>query len=156
VLHPAATCAICVRPLTDTGGKRLLCCALCGIRRTTIQTTLGGFGARAYPARLLRLTDNYRDVIVWLTGSMWTDEAASRAAASFQRGEQPWVCQGCAGCSVCACGAPLSKTPTADYLSDDGNIIHAAYFVGFGTMVCSACGTEYRNMKPTSRSAKSV
>jgi hypothetical protein len=93
VLPPAATCAICARSLTDTGGKRLVCCAPCGIRRRTIQTTLGEFDARSYPARVLRLTDNYRDVIVWLTGRMWTDEAASRASASFQRGEQAWVCQ---------------------------------------------------------------
>jgi hypothetical protein len=152
-LPPAATCAICARPLTDTGGKRVVCCASCGIRRRTIQATLGEFDPRSYPARVLRLTDNYRDVIVWLTGSMWTDEAANRAATSFQRGEQAWVCQRCAGWSVCAtCGAPLSKTPAADCVSDDGTVLHAAYFAGFGTTTCSECGTEYRNMKPTSRS----
>ena len=145
-LLPASSCAICERALAETGGKRLVAGIRFGIRRTTIPETLQQFGARAYPARVLRLTDNYRDVIIWLTGTMWTDEAASRAASSFQRGEHPWMCQRCAEWWVCAaCGAPLDRTPMSSSLYDDGSILHAAHFTAYGTTVCSECSTKKDN-----------
>src|SRR3954465_6524971 len=118
---PATTCTICDRALTATGGRRLVAGVTFGIHRRTIEAKLNEFGASWFSARVLRLTDNYRDVIIWLTGKMWTDEAASRAARSFQRGEHPWMCQRCAQWWVCEnCGAPLDRTPMADCLSDDG------------------------------------
>jgi hypothetical protein len=149
VLRPAETCAICVRSLTDTGGKRLVAGATCGIRRMTTQLSLHDFPREWYPARVLRLTDRYRDVLIWFTGTVWTDSSARRAASHFQRGEQAWICQRCAGCSLCqTCGTPLAQTPTWDWIADDaGTVTHSPYFTGFGTTVCSQCGTQRRNMK---------
>lgn len=136
---PAERCAVCNSTLEETGGKRLIATPTNVISLCTIQTTLGSV---RHSARTIRLTDNYRDVIVVISGeALWTDEVAERIRVVSQEGLRPWFCQRCVDHQICKlCSTPLSRVPVADYLEDDGRTLHASFLTGFAQSCSnSAC-----------------
>lgn len=82
---------------------------------------------------MIRLRDDYRDVIVVFTGEhLWTDHVAGRVERTVYSGERPWFCQKCVHNSLCPrCKSPLTTARGTDRLEDDGRTVHSAYFTGF-------------------------
>lgn len=128
--QPAERCVICNLTIDEIGGKRLISTHRAAITLRTIQTRLESI---RHPSRTIRLTDNYRDVIVILSGkSLCADEVAERIREMSQSGYRPWFCQRCVHHQICeACSTPLSRVPVADYLDDDGRKFHASFMSGF-------------------------
>ena len=134
---PAPACITCGKPASETGGRRFMGTPRYGFFRLSINEKIGN--RTVFPARLVRLKENLRDVVVWLWGSRWTDEHAERVAQSFQRGESPWFCQRCSGSYLCTrCGSPLALTPGATELHDDGTDGYHPSFTQMGQH-CPTC-----------------
>jgi len=141
---PAPCCVVCNRTLEETGGKRLVSTPSHTISIGSADTPIGAY---KHPSRTLRLEDNYRDVVVAIHGErICTDEIVERVRVACQAGQRPWFCQGCAQRNICkVCGAPLRRVPGADHMEDDGNVVHSAFFAGFGDYrICPNvdCGAE--------------
>lgn len=128
--RPAQRCVICNLTIEESGGKRLIATPRYGISLRTIHARLGSI---RHPSRTIRLTGNYRDLIVVISESqLWSDEVVERIRQVTQLGFRAWACQRCVHHQICEqCSSPLVQVPVADYLEDDGRTVHAPFLPGF-------------------------
>lgn len=127
--RPYACCVICSKSHEESGGICLVATPSHAIRVCAPGVPLGGVLTR----RTLRLTGDFRDVIVVMSGQqLWTDQVVRRVETACYAGDRPWFCQRCASSSLCPrCGTPLTAAPMTDGMEDDGHVVHSAAFTGF-------------------------
>ncbi len=149
---PSERCAVCDKTIEETGGVRLVATGFLGLHICTPNVSLGNL---KHPTRTIRLRGDYRDVIVVFSGQhLWEDGIVKRVECTVYKGKRPWFCQRCSHNSLCPnCESPLTTTPGADRLEDNGKTIHSAYFAGFirqcSNSKCEAHGKDIRESEVT-------
>jgi len=106
---PADRCAICDRPLSETGGVRIIAHQNVGVILADATRTLDEL---ILPCHVRKVNGSF--VVTW--GGCWTDDAIRRVEIAVAAESRPWLCQPCAG---------LRTRAGADWLRGDGQIVHA-------------------------------
>lgn len=128
---PHANCIVCDRPHVEVGGARLVADGTHCIRVCTPDDRIGNIAA---PAKIIRLSGDFRDVIVAMSGGrFWTEAVVDRVRDVCEAGTRPWFCQRCAKRDLCpTCGTPMTAVPMADHMLDDGKTVHSPHVMGYG------------------------
>lgn len=114
---PGECCIGCRRTLNDVGGQRIV---------AAIDVSI-------------RIVDEGLEPSVEITGLLCPLFAKARARRIVRSGGYPWVCQRCAGVSLCSrSSTPYHIAPGAYILADDGGVLHVALVCGMGIR-CERC-----------------
>jgi len=124
---PTRCCVLCDRTLEEVGGgKRIVWSGTIGVG---LSDRPRGGGNPEFPEKSAPLDDGSGCyVLVKGRRELWTDDNIERARQAYLSGQQPWICQRCAGRVCRECGAPINYPVGADILHNSGCSTHAPVF----------------------------
>jgi len=118
IIPPAPVCAICGRPLSETGGCRLIGQQTRWVGYSPHKSNERGPKVFSRTVPLGEKGDGY--ALVRGEESFCTEEAVQRVYDALKSGLRPWFCQHC-GRRVCyKCGAPINMPVGSAHMQDDG------------------------------------
>lgn len=160
---PHTECSGCAKPWAQTGGVRIVALSRSGFdttkddhgRAQIIESSRrdASAGVSLYqdsehhsvknlcqPARMFRLEDRYRQIVVSFWGAEWKPEWIDRGLQAAQQGTHPWLCQRCLHYVLCVeCGNPRNRAPGADAIDDDGRRWHHPILPGDPACTTPGC-----------------
>ena len=119
---PSNECALCRKPLEETGGRRIT--AMHTMKIGPNNRHIAG-GNPVYPDFSIKIDD---DLYAYYRGpkEYWTEEFIEYLVNEIEGHQHPWICQKCANRVCNECGSPVQYLHGCDVIYDDGCSTHSA------------------------------